>query len=148
MHGDDETMVDKIIIADADILVSLAYKSDSNHKRARNITEKLSAKLYNIFFPNTAILEAITALKRGLNQPVLANLINQQYQQGSYNIIYIDEKTQLAASRLFEEKSRSKHHTIFDALVATVAEEYSADAIFSFDKWYKELGKKLAQNLL
>ena len=43
---------------------------------------------------------------------------------------------------------RSKHHTLFDAIVAAVAKKYYADAIFSFDKFYKSKGFKLVSELL
>ena len=41
----------------------------------------------------------------------------------------------------------SKKNTLFDCTVAAVAEEYKADAIFSFDKFYKSKGFKLASEL-
>jgi predicted nucleic acid-binding protein len=37
---------------------------------------------------------------------------------------------------------------LFDALVATFAKKYNADAIFSFDEWYKNLGFKLVTSLV
>jgi len=42
---------------------------------------------------------------------------------------------------------KGKHHTLFDAVVAAVADKYQADAIFSFDKFYKSKGFKLASDL-
>lgn len=138
----------KIVMADADILVALAYKNDANHQRATTIAQQLSVKVYDIFFPNTAILEAITALKRALNKADLADLINKQYQQGTFNVIYIDDEIQQAASRLFGQKARSKQNTIFDAMVAVTAKKYSSDGIFSFDGWYPKIGMKLIQDVL
>lgn len=138
----------KIVIADADILVALAFEGDSNHEKAKDIARELRKKLYDVYFPNTAILEAITALKRGLSQPGRAHLINRQYQQGAFDVIYVDEEIQQEASRLFEEKANSKQNTIFDALVATVARNRSADAVFSFDNWYVRLGFTSAADLV
>ena len=138
----------KIVIADADILVALAFEGDNNHEKVKAITRGLHEKLYDVYFPNTAILEAITALKRGLSQPSKAHLINRQYQEGAFDVIYVDEEIQQEASRLFEEKANSKQNTIFDALVATVARNRSADAIFSFDNWYTKLGFASAADLV
>ncbi len=42
---------------------------------------------------------------------------------------------------------KSKHNTLFDAVVAATAKKYQADAIFSFDKFYKKQGFKLASEL-
>lgn len=138
----------KVVIGDADILVALAFEGDNNHEKAKNIARRLREKLYDVYFPNTAILEAITALRRGLSQPSKAYLVNRQYQQGGFDVIYVDEEIQLKASKLFEEKANSKRNTIFDALVATVAEKESADGIFSFDNWYTKLGFTLASDLI
>lgn len=137
----------KIIIADADILVALAFVQDANHQKIKDITAKLLDKLYTIVFPNTAILEAITALKRALNSPILANIINRQYEQGAFNVVYVDEKIQKEASILFD-KSGSKQNTIFDAIVIATAKNISAEAILSFDNWYGKQKMVLAQSLI
>ena len=133
-----------IIIGDADSLIALAYKDDSNHDKSRNISQELLSKGYQIIYPNTAILEAITALKRSLNLPDKAHLLNRQYKSGTFLVEYIDEELQRKASQLFEEKAVSKKNTIFDAVVAASAEKLEAETIFSFDKWYIKLGFKLA----
>lgn len=137
----------KTIIADADILIALAYHSDTNHQKVKEITTKLLEKLYIVMFPNTALLEAITVLKRALNQPDLADKINKQYQRGVFGIIYIDEQIQLEASKLFNPAG-SKKNTIFDAIVLATAKNVSADAVFSFDSWYKKQNFPLAQDLV
>lgn len=138
----------KIVVGDADILVALAFEGDNNHEKVKEIARGLREKLYDVYFPNTAILEAITALRRGLSQPSKAYLINRQYQQGAFDVIYVDEEIQLKASKLFGEKANSKQNTIFDALVATIAEKESADGIFSFDNWYAKLGFTSASDLI
>ena len=93
-----------------------------------------------VVFPNTAILEAITALKRSLNKPKEAHFINQQYLQGAYEVEYIDSETQKRAGVIFEKKAVSKKNTIFDAVVAATAEKLATNTIFSFDEWYSKLG--------
>lgn len=138
----------KIVVADADILVALAFEGDNNHEKAKDITRGLRERLYDVYFPNTAILEAITALKRGLSQPSKAHLINRQYLTGAFDVIYVNEEIQQEASRLFEEKADSKKNTIFDAVVAVVARKLSADAVFSFDNWYTKLDFTTASDLV
>lgn len=133
----------KIAVGDTDSLIALVYKDDANHIRARKISERLLSESYGIIYPNTAILETITTLKRALNLPDKAELINKQYQQGAFNVEYINREIQVRASRRFE-KTISKKNTIFDAVVAETAVELGADYIFSFDNWYSKEGFTLA----
>lgn len=136
-------MTNNLVIVDADILVALVLVEDPHHKLATKINNTLIQNGILIVVPNTAILEAITALKRGLNQPEKAHLINRLYLQGKFNMEYITEEIQLRASQIFEEKAISKKNTIFDAVIAATAEKFGTDTIFSFDKWYLKLGYKL-----
>lgn len=138
-------MSNKIVVGDADSLVALAYKDDSNHIRAQKIGKWLFSLGYEIVYPNTAVLEAITALKRSLNLTDEAHLINRQYLSGAFQIEYIDEKIQWKASQRFE-KTVSKKNTIFDAIVAETATKLKADYIFSFDSWYSREGFVLAES--
>ena len=68
------------VVSDADALIALAHKEDANHDKAVTISTKLLARGVTIIFPNTAILEAITSLKRALNLPEKSALVNKQYQ--------------------------------------------------------------------
>lgn len=145
MLGEGERkMNNKIAVGDADSLVALADEKDANHNKAQKVSEWLLTKGYQVVFPNTAILEAITALKRGKNLPEKAHLINRQYQAGAFLIEFINEKIQRRASQRFE-KTTSKKNTIFDAVVAETSVELKADYIFSFDGWYSKEGFKLAE---
>lgn len=132
--------MNKFIVGDADSLIALAYKDDINHQKARNLAQEILVKGYQIIYPNTAVLEAITTLKRALSLPDKAHLLARQYLQGAFIVEYVDENLQREATNLFDQKAQSKKNTIFDAIVATVAKKTDADAIFSFDEWYSKLG--------
>lgn len=134
----------KIAVGDADSLVALVYKNDANHIRVQKISEWLQSRGYTVIYPNTAILEAVTALKRSLNLVDEAHLLNRQYQAGVFAVEYINEGIQLKASQRFES-TISKKNTIFDAVVVETAVEFGADYIFSFDNWYSREGFKLAE---
>lgn len=145
MLGEDRRKMNtKIAVGDADSLVALVYQGDANHFRARKINEWLLSGGYEIVYPNTAILEAITALKRSLNLVDEAHLINRQYQEGAFLIEFVNTEIQHRASLRFE-KTVSKKNTIFDAIVAETAVEIGADYIFSFDGWYSKEGFTLAE---
>lgn len=144
MPGEEPNeVISKIAVGDADSLIALAYQDDANHLKAKKVGEWLLSEGYEIVYPNTAILEAITSLKRALNLPDKAELINRQYQQGAFTVEYIGEEIQRGASQRFG-KGGSKKNTIFDAVVAETAVWLKADYIFSFDSWYPKEGFKLA----
>lgn len=134
----------KFVVGDADALVALADQKDANHNKAQKISEWLIARAYEVVFPNTAILEAITALKRAKNLPEKAHLINRQYQAGVFLVKFVNIDIQLRASKRFG-KTISKKNTIFDAIVAETAIEIEADYIFSFDRWYPKEGFRLVE---
>lgn len=136
----------RIAIGDADGLIALILPEDGNHKIAIGTSTKLYESGISIIFPNTAILEAVTTLKRALNKTDKAELLNNQYQQGLFRVIYIIEEIQKRASKLFGE-TISKKHTIFDCVVLALAQSLEAEVIFSFDKFYKSKGFRLASEL-
>lgn len=134
------------LIADADIIISLYYPDDINHQKVGDLVAKAVDSFYIIKYPNTAILEAITTLKRSLNKPEVAALVNNNFLNGEFNIVYVDETIQKLASEIFA-KEKSKKNTIFDAVVLATAKILKAAGIFSFDSWYKKQGFKTVSEL-
>ena len=135
-------MTDSIVVADADALIALVLENDPNHLRAVEASSVLSKKGATVVFPVTVFPEAITSLKRAANQPEKAHLINRQLGKGSFHVEYLDEKTLLRSSEIFEQ-ANSKRNTLFDAIVAATAEKLGSRSIFSFDSWYRKLGFEL-----
>ena len=135
-------MSNKIVVGDADSLIALIFKEDANHIRAKEAIDWFLSEQYGIIYPNTAILEAIVALKRSLNLVSEAHLLNEQYLKGDFLVEFINEEIQRKASLRFE-KTVSKKNTIFDCLVVEIALDLKADYIFSFDKWYIKEGFNL-----
>lgn len=105
-------------------------------------------KNYAIFYPNTAILEAITSLKRKLNLTAKAELVARQYLHGAFTLVWVDEEIQRDALERFIAKTQSKQHTVFDSIIASCALRLGAGAVFSFDHWYRTLHLPLAEDLL
>ncbi len=124
-----------IAVGDADGLVALADEKDGNHQKAKKVSEWLLDNDFEVIYPNTAILEAITALKRAKNLLEKAHLINRQYQSGAFTVEFIDEVTQQQASIRFE-KTISKKNTIFDCVVIETAIKFNTKVIFSFDDFF------------
>jgi len=48
----------------------------------------------------------------------------------------------------FYRPEGSKYNTFFDAIVAAVTKLTKADAIFSFDEWYKKQGFKITDEFM
>lgn len=135
-----------IVVGDADALIALLLEKDGHYQEASEISKYLYAKGYIVIFPNTAVVEAITTFQRKFSSPRLAGILSDQYAQGVFAVEYIDEEIMNIAGGLFNPK-KSKKNTFFDAIVAATAKSLKADAIFSFDNWYKKVGFKLASDL-
>lgn len=132
----------KLVVADADVLVALSLEEDPHYHKAVSISQMLFEQGATIIYPVTVFPEAITFLKRALNQSQKAHAINRQLQAGVFTIEYIDAEIVNLATFYFD-KADSKKNTFFDAIVAATAEKLTADAIFSFDGWYRKLGFQL-----
>lgn len=134
--------MNKIAVGDSDALIAMVDEGDLNHKKAIEMAKKLATHNIKVIFPNTVIVETVTALIRAKSLPDKAHLVNQQYHAGVFDIYYVDEETQKEASEIFGS-TKSKQNTFFDAIVVATAKSLGTKAIFSFDKWYPKLGLKL-----
>ena len=135
-----------ILVADADIIVAQAYINDALHKKTVQIGAKLAKDGAHIIFPSTTIAEAITTIQRKLSNPQLAATTLDLLTQKDMTIEAVDQEIIRQAKKLFNP-STSKHNTIFDCIVAVLAKKNRADAIFSFDDWYRKLGFTLVSEL-
>jgi predicted nucleic acid-binding protein len=135
----------RIIIGDADALVALVNLSDSNHFKTEKIINSLNDSDL-VLFPVTAIAEASTVLQRKLSSPLLAASLVDHFKTGILQEEAIDTDIFFTAISLFKPHG-SKKNTLFDAIVAAVAQKYEADAIFSFDEWYSKNGFMLAEKM-
>ena len=137
----------KTIIFDADGLIALFSKGDAHAEKAIALLQKLVQEEAKILYPATAIAEATTTLQRKLNKPHLAAQIAELIKENKFPIEPVNEDTLNTAVQYFKPVESSKHNTLFDALVAAIAKENNADAIFSFDVWYQKQGFTLVTSL-
>lgn len=135
-----------IIIVDSDGLIGVSNEKDAHYLNAKDTLQKLNEEKARLIYPSTVIVEATTILQIRLNKLDIANKILELVRSNALFIEPVDQTTLINASLLLENK-RSKHATLFDAIVAAIAQKYNADAIFSFDKFYKSKGFKLAGEL-
>lgn len=135
-----------IIVVDSDGFIGSLNPQDQHYKTSQQILSGLVKNHAELIYPATVIVETVTFLQGRLNQPELANQVVQLVNNNQLTVEAVNDEVLQRASR-FMNFGKSKHDTLFDAVVATIAEKYRADAIFSFDKFYKSKGFKLAIEL-
>jgi len=142
-----EDQIPFIILNDADAIIALVNEDDSNHKQAVTISGMLTEKNATLITPVTAVIEAITALKRVVNRPDLVNVIVGACMTG--DIPTVDVPADILSDAItFFNPDGSKQDTMFDAVIAAMAKRHNAHAIFSFDRGYKKTGIPLISDLL
>ncbi len=82
-----------------------------------------------------------------MNRPEDAILILNKFQSGDFLVQAVDHAILTEAGELFNPNG-SKKNTLFDAVVAALAKRLDADAIFSFDEWYRKIGLTLTDDLI
>jgi len=136
-----------VVVADADAIVAQAFPGDNNHKKALITSKRLVELSAQVIYPVTAITEAVTVIQRVLNSKATAYGTAVTFTNPGAEIAEISHQVYSKAVNKYFSAQTSKKNTLFDCIVASVAEDYQADAIFSFDKFYKTKGFKLASEL-
>lgn len=140
-------MRNSLVIGDADGLIAFINPQDASNKKANHIISFLEENNTTLIFPTTAIAEAITTLVRKHASPPLARQLIHQCKAGNLQMTLVDDAVIALAIELYKPQA-SQYNTFFDAIVAAVAKQQEADAIFSFDGWYSKIGLKLAGDLI
>ena len=135
-----------VVIVDADAIIAQTKLDDIHHEEATKISKNLIEMNAQILYPVTAIAEAATHMQRVLNSTASAYGTAQLMTDPLAQVTEVNQKTLITALKYFSPTT-SKKNTLFDCIVCSVAENYKADAIFSFDKFYKKKGFKLASEL-
>lgn len=128
-----------IIVVDADALVAQINPNDVHHRQAADITQALIDVHARILYPITAIAEANAHVQRVLNSTAGAYTAARLMADTPAQVVGVNKQTLVDAIKYFDPHT-SKKNTLFDCIVAAVAEDNEADAIFSFDKFYKRKG--------
>lgn len=135
-----------IVIVDSDGLIGISNPEDVHYLLCVRLLQKLKKLNATLIYPATTIAESTTVLQIRLNKVDTADQIIEFTKSGVFRIEPVDQAI-LANAATFLNKGRSKHATIFDGIVAAIAQKHQANAIFSFDKFYKKKGFKLASEL-
>ena len=135
-----------VVVADSDALIAQANFEDKHHKKAIVISRILNDKQALILYPVTTIAETTAYMQRVLNSNATAYSTAEYFTDPSVNVLEVNQQILTKAFSYFSSKA-SKKNTLFDCIVAALAEKHHADAIFSFDKFYKKRGFKLTSEL-
>lgn len=135
-----------IVVVDADAIIAQTNPEDVHHQKANSITRKLIEMNAQVIYPTTAIAEASTHMQRVLNSTAGAFGTAQLMVEADAQVAEVNKQTLATALKYFSPTT-SKKNTLFDCIVAAVAQEYKAAAIFSFDQFYVKKGFKLAEDL-
>lgn len=136
-----------LVVVDADAIIAQAYTDDPSYEEALSIGYKLITLKAKLIYPTTAITEAVTMIQRKLNNYKLALAVALSFNDPRLELVKVDEKIVKNAANKYFSKVKSKNNTLFDCVVAAVAEERKVDAVFSFDNFYEKQGFKLASKL-
>ncbi len=135
------------VIVDADGIIAQANPNDLHHQDAVVISEFLVNKNAQVVYPSTAIAESNAFMQRVLNSSASAYDTAVIFTDPHVQVADVTQEVLKNAMRYFSPTT-SKKNTLFDCIVAAVAQEYKADAIFSFDKFYKSKGFTLITDLV
>ncbi len=134
------------VVVDADAIIAQVNPNDQHHQTATAISESLAKMNAQVVYPATAVAESNAYMQRVLNSTASAYGTAVVFTDPNVQVADINQETLKSALKYFSPTT-SKKNTLFDCIVAAVAEDQKADAIFSFDKFYKSKGFELAGDL-
>ncbi|PJE63732.1 hypothetical protein COU89_01710 [Candidatus Roizmanbacteria bacterium CG10_big_fil_rev_8_21_14_0_10_45_7] len=135
-----------IVIADSDAIIAQTNPADIHHKKANEISQNLININAQLLYPTTTIVESTAHMQRVLNSTASAYGTAVVMTSPDAQVVEVNKQTLTNALKFFGPNT-SKKNTLFDCIVAAIAQEHKADAIFSFDNFYKKKGFKLAEEL-
>ena len=123
------------ILVDADALVAIAKETDSNHKRALTVSQKI--KTATAYITPFTIPEAATVISHKVSQIEAKNFLIDARKRQLIEIRLSPEITQVADEIFLSQGAKGTSWV--DCLNVAVIKTKKLDAIFSFDKFYKKL---------
>lgn len=135
-----------VVVIDSDAIIAQTNPDDALHRNTLEVSLKLISLNARILYPISTLAEASAHIQRVLKDSISAYNVAQTVRDPSFEIVEISQNI-LSLALTYFSPTASKKNTLFDCIVAAVAEEKQADAIFSFDSFYKKNGFKLASEL-
>jgi predicted nucleic acid-binding protein len=129
---------DRLIIADASGLVSVAIDTDANHQRAIATATQLAKNASMIIIPSEIFAETINILGKKFGHASALHTAQTLLKSPDFLVIDTEELTRLSALELFQTTPAGVSFT--DCLVMATADEYETREIFGFDEIFSKKG--------
>lgn len=130
------------ILVDADALVALIKKDDSNHQKAINISLSLQKRGCTWYISPYTIGEVVTVISYKISQNIAKDVL-KELQKLALNVLTLKDEHLTLIDDWFNKQNK-KGTSYFDCYNMALLQRYSKqfDAIFSFDGIYKRNGFK------
>jgi predicted nucleic acid-binding protein len=129
---------DRLIIADASGLVSVAIATDTNHRSAVAAATELAGKHSLVVIPSEIFAETINILGKKFGHARALQTAQTLLDSSDFLVIDTEEGTRLDALGLFENTAPGVSFT--DCLVMATANKYETREIFGFDNVFGRKG--------
>ena len=138
----------KKVIVDADALIGLIHETDALHARCLKVSRHLATANYATIILLPTVLEAATTLAKDktIRRPDLAKRLLEDYASVAYEDAEKENVIKILAY-LYNTKTSPKN-TPFDYYVLSYAKQNKIKYVFSFDRFYKNRGLTLAEELV
>lgn len=137
------------ILVDADALVAIVKKDDSNHIKALQISESLQEKGAQWYVSPFTVAETVTVLSYKVSQKEAREALKEIRKLDSFFPLSLKEEEAKNADKWFL-KQEKKGTSYFDCYNMALLEKHKKflSGIFSFDSVYTHNGFKLTQELI
>ena len=145
--GQQTKIIDDILV-DADALVALAKKDDSNHDKAMKISKTLQERGVLWIFSPFTVAESATVLSYRVSQQSAKDFLSE-IRRLDIEVLSLKEDDEKLVDVWFL-KQEKKGTSYFDCYNMAIMEKYKKliPGIFSFDKIYSQNGFKAARQLI
>ena len=130
--------MNKPLIIDTSAFISLGTITDSNYKRAQNISSKIKGKNRTIIVPGDIFTETMNVIGRKVGHKAAVMQANDIFLDPSLTVVEMTPQVRQNALNKFKKQLESVSFT--DCIVMAFADEYGIKEIFGFDETFKKNG--------
>lgn len=140
-NGNNYSVLRSRIFIDADALVGIADKEDTNHKKAIKLAKLVAKRKISLITSNFALGEAITIVSQNVGHQKAVRM-GYDIQKGRIVVVDVVQGQREKAMEKFSEQT-TKNARFTDMVNMVLMDELKIDTIFSFDGHYPKNGYKL-----
>lgn len=126
------------VLIDSDAFVAWLRPSDLFHNRASEVFARIQKKEWRFATTSLVILETATVLSHRDGHNIAKRFL-QLVEEYKLPVIHINEDLQETTIRLFQSQS-TRGTSMVDCANAVVTERFGIHRVFSFDRFYRQLG--------